>query len=140
MKVFLDTNVLLDFADNRNDAFQAEAILNLGKRGKIINCASYLSYANINYIKRDLPRAMRYQLIRDLRRDIKVLPCNAVQLDEALTHENVRDFEDLLQYKCAQAAACDVIVTNNVKDYLEFCELPLMTSRDFLLYYFSHQE
>ena len=140
MKVLLDTNVLLDFADNRNDAFQAEAILNLGKRGKILNCASYLSYANINYIKRDLPRAMRYQLIRDLRKGIKVLPCDAVQLDEALTHEDVRDFEDLLQYKCAQAAGCDVIVTNNEKDYREFCEIPFMSSREFLLWYFTQEE
>ena len=140
MKVFLDTNVLLDFADARNNAFQAEAILNLGKRGEIVNCASYLSYANINYIKRDLPRATRYQLIRDLRKDITVLPCDAVQLNEALAHEDVRDFEDLLQYKCAQAAGCDVIVTNNTKDYQEFCDIPFMSSRDFLLHYFIHEE
>ena len=139
MKVFLDTNVLLDFADNRNGAFQAEAILNLGKRGEIVICASYLSYANINYIKRDLPRAMRYQLIRDLKKGITVLPCDAAQLDTALNHEDVRDFEDLLQYQCAVAAGCDVVVTNNTRDYLEFCQLPLMTSRDFLLQFFRNQ-
>ena len=45
----------------------------------------------------------------------------------------------MLQYQCALAAGCDVIVTNNTKDYQEFCTLPFMTSRDFLLFYFrSH--
>lgn len=138
MKVFLDTNVLIDIADNRGNALLTETILNLGKTGKIQNCVSYLSYANINYIKRATPRAERYQLIRRLRQGITVLPCDSTQLDIALSHEDVRDFEDLLQFQCAVAAGCDVIVTNNTRDYMEFCTLPLMTARDFLLNYFQN--
>ena len=137
MKVFLDTNILVDRADNRANACQTEAIINLGRAGKIQNCVSYLSYANINYIKRNTPRAERYKLIRCLRQGITVLPCDSQQLDKALATEYVNDFEDLLQYQCAVAAGCDIIVTNNIKDYREFCQLPLMTSRDFLLSYFS---
>ena len=138
MKVFLDTNVLIDIADDRENALLTETILNLGMTGKIQNCVSYLSYANINYIKRATPRAQRYQLIRRLRQGITVLPCDATQLDIALNHEDVRDFEDLLQFQCAVAAGCDVIVTNNIRDYMEFCTLPLMTARDFLLSYFHN--
>ena len=138
MKVFLDTNVLIDIADDRENALLTETILNLGMTGKIQNCVSYLSYANINYIKRATPRAQRYQLIRRLRQGITVLPCDATQLDIALNHEDVRDFEDLLQFQCAVAAGCDVIVTNNTRDYMEFCTLPLMTARDFLLSYFQN--
>jgi hypothetical protein len=60
------------------------------------------------------------------------------QIYAALAQE-VKDYEDMLQYQCALAAGCDIIVTNNTKDYQEFCTLPFMTSRDFLLYYFrSH--
>ena len=138
MKVFLDTNVLIDIADDRDNALLTETILNLGMTGKIQNCVSYLSYANINYIKRATPRAERYQLIRRLRQGITVLPCDSTQLDIALNHEDVRDFEDLLQFQCAVAAGCDVIVTNNIRDYMEFCTLPLMTARDFLLSYFQN--
>lgn len=138
MKVFLDTNVLIDIADDRDNALLTETILNLGKTGKIQNCVSYLFYANINYIKRATPRAERYQLIRQLRQGITVLPCDSTQLDIALNHEDVRDFEDLLQFQCAVAAGCDVIVTNNIRDYMEFCTLPLMTARDFLLSYFQN--
>lgn len=42
----------------------------------------------------------------------------------------------MLQYQCAVAGGCEVIVTNNTKDYREFCDIPFMSSRDFLLYYF----
>ena len=42
------------------------------------------------------------------------------------------DFEDALQYECAKAADCDVIITNNGKDFAEFCDLPLMTAAEFL--------
>lgn len=137
MKVFLDTNILIDLADRRDNASITEAILNFGKAGKINNCVSYLTFANINYIKREMPRDKRYQLIRNLRQGITVLSCDSSQLDKALNHNDVRDFEDLLQYQCASAADCDIIVTNNVKDYREFCNIPFMTSREFLLNYCS---
>ena len=46
--------------------------------------------------------------------------------------QRVRDFEDMLQYQCAKAAGCDVIVTNNGRDFAEFCNLPLLTAAEFL--------
>ena len=48
-------------------------------------------------------------------------------------HHPVRDLEDMMQYQCAKAAGCDVIVTNNKRDFHEFCELPFLTSEEFLL-------
>ena len=44
----------------------------------------------------------------------------------------VADFEDMLQYQCAKAAGCDVIVTNNGRDFAEFCNLPFMSAAEFL--------
>ena len=44
----------------------------------------------------------------------------------------VSDFEDMLQYQCAKANGCDVIITNNGNDYAEFCDLPFMTAAEFL--------
>ncbi len=38
-----------------------------------------------------------------------------------------------MQYQCAKAAGCDVIVTNNKRDFHEFCELPFLSSEEFLL-------
>ncbi len=53
-------------------------------------------------------------------------------LDRALTNP-VKDYEDMLQYECALAAGCDVVVTNNKRDFQEFCQLPFLTSEEFLL-------
>ena len=137
MKVFLDTNILVDLSENRQEAIQAAVIRQLGEDGHIQLYASYLSFANLGYIWRKMPRHERYKRIRDLSVGIEILPMDATQLQAALSQE-VKDYEDMLQYQCALAGGCDVIVTNNTKDYREFCTLPYVTSRDFLLSYFSH--
>lgn len=132
MKVFLDTNILMDFVDNRENREYAETIIELGRIGVIQLFASYLSYANMGYILRKREQEDRYALIRNARKVATVLPCDTYQLDNTLA-QPVRDYEDMLQYQCALAAGCDVIVTNNKRDFLEFCQLPLLTSEEFLL-------
>ena len=131
-RVFLDTNILLDYRLDREQADYAENILALGSLGVIELYASYLSYANMGYILRHHPIAEIYNLIHMMRKSVEVLPCDAEQLDAGLGFE-VKDFEDMMQYQCAKAAGCDVIVTNNKRDFHEFCELPFLTSEEFLL-------
>ena len=131
-KVFLDTNILVDFVDNRDKREYAETIIELGKIGIVDLYASYLSFANIGYILRKRSQEERYRMIADARKITKVLPCDATQLDKAIANP-VKDYEDMLQYQCAIAAGCDVIVTNNKRDFYEFCQLPYLTSEEFLL-------
>lgn len=130
-RVFLDTNILLDFGLNRNGAEEAEKILALGLAKAIEVCASYLSYVNMGFILRHHPKNEIYNLIHQMREDVRVLPTDATQLDRGLTLF-ANDFEDALQYQCAKANGCDVIITNNGKDYAEFCDLPFMTAAEFL--------
>ena len=130
-RVFLDTNILLDFGLGRNGAEEAEKILALGLAGVIEVCASYLSYANMGFILRHHPKEEVYDLVTQMREDVLVLSTDAAQLDRGLALY-ADDFEDALQYQCAKANDCDVIITNNGKDYAEFCELPFMTAKEFL--------
>lgn len=130
-RVFLDTNVLLDFGLNRKGAAEAEKILALGLAGAIEVCASYLSYANMGFILRHHAKEEIYDLVAKMREDVLVLPTDSSQLDKGLTLF-ADDFEDALQYQCAKANSCDVIITNNGKDYAEFCDLPFMTAAEFL--------
>lgn len=132
MKVFLDTNILMDFVDNREKREYAETIIELGKTGAIQLFASYLSYANMGYILRKRTQEERYRMISNARKIATVLPCDGSQLDVALANP-VKDYEDMLQYQCALVAGCDVIVTNNKRDFHEFCQLPFLTSEEFLL-------
>ena len=130
-RVFLDTNILLDFGLERNGAEEAEKILALGLAGVIEVCASYLSYANMGFILRHHPKEEVYDLVTQMREDVLVLSTDAAQLDRGLALY-ANDFEDALQYQCAKANDCDIIITNNGKDYAEFCELPFMTAKEFL--------
>lgn len=130
-RVFLDTNILLDFALEREHAEEAEKILALGLAGAIEVCASYLSYANMGFILRHHPKEEIYSLISMMREDVLVLPTDSEQLDAGLAL-HADDIEDALQFQCAKAAGCDVIVTNNGKDFAEFCDLPYMTATEFL--------
>lgn len=131
-KVFLDTNILLDFVDNREKLEYAKTIVELGKMGVFKLFASYLSYANMGYILRHRSQEERYRMIQSARNIATVLPCDATQLDKTLSNP-VKDTEDMLQYQCALAAGCDVIFTNNKRDFFEFSQLPFMTSEEFLL-------
>ena len=40
--------------------------------------------------------------------------------------------ENMLQYQCAKANGYDVIIINNGKYHIEFCNLPFMTAAEFL--------
>lgn len=122
----------MDFVENRENREYAETIIELGKIGAIQLFASYLSYANMGYILRHRQLQERYQLIQNARKIATVLPCDAVQLDRALV-QPVKNYEDMLQYQCALSAGCDVIVTNNKRDFFNFCQLPFLTAEEFLL-------
>lgn len=136
MKVFLDTNILIDYVDNREKREQAMRIVDEGRKGNIQLFASYLTFANMAFILRHRSCEEKYRLLRQARRDVIVLLPTIEQLDYTLFHE-VKDFEDLLQYQSALDADCDIIITNNPSDFEEFCQLPFMTSEEFVLNYFQ---
>jgi predicted nucleic acid-binding protein len=129
-RVFLDTNILLDYALGREHSDDAEQLLQRGCNGEFCLLASYLTFANIAYILKG--KVNIYNLLEDLHKFITVIPNDDVQLHAAMSIP-VRDFEDMLQYQCAKAGTCDVIITNNGKDFAEFCDLPFMTAANFLL-------
>ena len=120
MKVFLDTNILLETVFNR-------------QKGDIDLFASYLTFANMAYIMRrnKVPREQIYQVERTMESQMTVLPMDGGQLRTALRHE-VKDFEDMLQYQSAIAGKCDCIVTINTDDFMEFSSLPVYTPDNLL--------
>ena len=135
-KVFIDTNIFIDYIDNREGADLAQNIFNIAAKGKIILYASTLTFANMAYvIKKRRTREEVLNILGHFEQCVEVLPMDRQQLRNAID-QPCKDFEDMLQYQCAAAGNSEVFVTNNVKDYREFCELPLLSSRDFLLYYF----
>ena len=131
-RVFLDTNIMLDLAMHREHFESALAIVKCAYEGRFEIFASTLSFANIAYILRKEPQDKVCRVLDMLAEDIHMLPLMPEDIRNTISHP-VRDLEDMMQYQCAKAAGCDVIVTNNKKDFQQFCELPFLTSEEFLL-------
>lgn len=128
-RVFLDTNILIDYIQARAGGDDAKQLLMRGHDGEVSLYASFLTFANIAYILHG--RADIYEMFSMLTDFITVLPMDSDQLQAALSLR-VKDFEDMLQYQCAKAAGCDTIITGNKRHFTEFCDLPLMTANEFL--------
>ncbi len=128
-RVFLDTNILIDYIQARAGGDDAKQLLMRGLDGEVRLYASFLTFANMAYIldgKADI-----YELFAMLTGFITVLPMDGDQLQAALS-QRAKDFEDMLQYQCAKVAGCDTIITGNKRHFTEFCDLPLMTANEFL--------
>ena len=131
--VFLDTNVLLEVLCNRKHGKSCEQILMRGKNGYINLFASILTFANMAYVlqREKINRTDIYKAERMMEAMMTVLPMDGDQLRTTL-HNEVKDFEDMLQYQCALAGQCDCIVTINTNDFTEFSTLPIYSPEEML--------
>lgn len=54
-----------------------------------------------------------------------------VFLDTNIIANPATGFEDMLQYQCAKAYGCDVVITNNTRHW-SFSKIPVFTSLEYL--------
>lgn len=130
--LFLDTNILMDAIECREYGDEANAILDLARANFLKVSAATASFVTMSYLLRKHSKEDILQMFVFLSGVVSLLPVDAAQFGEALQFGPVNDFEDMMQYQCAKAAGCDVIITNNGKDFADFCDLPLMTAAEFL--------
>lgn len=131
-KVFLDTNVVIDFLGERKDFFSdAAQIICQADKGDIEIMCSSLTYSNTAYI---LHHVYTVDEIKNKLRLFSQL-CEITTVDKDIIQKAIdskyNDIEDALQYFSATKAGADVIVTRNVKDFVE-SNIPIMTPKEFL--------
>lgn len=74
-KVFIDTNIFIDYIDNREGADLAQKIFNIAAKGKIILYASTLTFANMAYvIKKRRTREEVLNILDNFEQSVEVLP------------------------------------------------------------------
>lgn len=132
MKVFLDTNVALDFLMQREDFFEeARAVMALGYNGYCELFLSSLSFSNIAYIARKkIEGDALYVCLTEMRELVSVTNVDQEVVDSAIAL-HAKDFEDAMQYFSARSINADCIVTRNVKDF-PFSDITVMTPHEFL--------
>ena len=132
IQVFLDTNVISDYRGNRTGFYDdAAVIMSLAINQKIELHAAAMSFATASYI---LSKNNNNDRIKTLIADFCKI-CRVVSTDEECvnyaTLSDFEDFEDAMQYKCAQKAKADYIVTRNIKDF-KTANIKVRTPEDFL--------
>jgi len=132
MKLFLDTNVMLDFLGERDPFYISSAkIATLADKRSLTIIVSALSYATVSYF---LTKYEGLEKTKDKLRKFKVIS-EICELDELIIEKGLNsefsDFEDSLQYFSALRAECDIIITRNGKDFKK-SQIPVMTPDEFL--------
>lgn len=137
MRVFIDTNIFLDYIQQRPEGWkEAETLFYLAIAGDIEMLVSDLTIANMRYITRkNIPLEQFYAVMKGLRRFYTIVPVGEVSIDEAYRIES-KDFEDALQYFSAVQAGADCLVTRNLKDFDFGGSLNMMEPAVFLEKYF----
>ncbi len=133
MRVFLDTNVLLDTLvarENPQFAKDAATILSLGENGTFDLYMSALSISTIAYVLKNMSPSVKKSIISDLVDIVEVLPSLPEHVANMLNGQ-MSDIEDALQVQSALEGRCDVIVTRNVHDF-SLSEIPAITPADML--------
>lgn len=120
MRVFVDTNVLMDFVCNR--APHAEAAKNLFAYGYIGKNTMYVAHRyNHDEVKGFLKRVACFVDVVDLQGNVVI----------DMLSSDWKDYEDATQNQAAVNALAECIVTRNKKDF-ENSPLPVYTPEDFL--------
>jgi predicted nucleic acid-binding protein len=118
MRLFLDTNILLDFLLDRTPfAEPSEEVLQAIEAGKAKGFVSGITVANLYYVLHDInKRKDPLPSLAALLAILDVVPTSKPLLLEAM-NGGFKDFEDGIQNASAMAARCDHIVTRNGKDF-----------------------
>lgn len=119
MKVLIDTNVMIDAITKRDGAssFSADVIA-LCSSKMITGFAAPHSFSNLYYIlRKEYSDKNRRIIINEYCKILDVVSMNEDVINAALNNNNITDFEDAIQYACAESVGADYIVTRNVKDY-----------------------
>lgn len=109
VKVFLDTNVVLDYYTGRIGDGVAARIVQLGQLPEYRMCVSALTGINVLYVARKLAGRLTMGSISDL---FEILDVSRKQWEQASDFD-IEDPEDALQLACAVDSGCRVLVTRD---------------------------
>ena len=133
MKVFIDTNILLDIIEGREKfLIPALNIFDLGMNGNIEMYATSLTFANCMYVARkNVGQAKAIEGLRFLKKYVKIASMDDMQCVRAL-NSDMADFEDMLQYEAALAEGCGMIVTRDANRHFPTNAIPILSPQAFL--------
>lgn len=131
-KVFLDTNVIIDFYARREEFFKpAAVIIDLAVKGYVDIYVSSLTFVNAFYVLRKTYNVDNlYQKLKSLSELCRITALDEDGIKYGLDNRGL-DFEDTVQYISAMSIKPDVIVTRNIKHFKNI-DVAVNSPTDFL--------
>lgn len=133
MKVYLDTNVVLDLlSEARPNHLYSAAILSVARQGLLKVCVSTQSIIDASYVQTQssgVPVEQFRSAIRQLTSTAIITYIEKIDIDLATSCE-ILDYEDAAQIACALNSCCDAIITNDSK-IARHTSLPVYTPKAF---------
>ena len=131
MRVYVDTNILIDYVCQRKDfADAANCLVALGYIGKVKLQVSALSYVTAMFVAHKYGHDNVKNALSAVSQFVEVLDLQATIVVETLSSD-WKDYEDATQNATALKAEADCIVTRNKKDFSE-SSLPVYTPAELL--------
>ncbi len=132
MKVFIDTNVLLDVLAHRKPFYpEAERIWSLAESGRLEGYVSAISFNNCYYIiHKYAGRKSADKAIRLLRDIFSPVDLTAQVINQAID-AGFSDFEDAIQFHSAVHAQVTCIITRN-QDHFPRTPVSVLSPAEFL--------
>ncbi len=127
MKVFLDTNIFLEYFEQRRECQAVGQLLSAIEDGKIkavvsVGCVYTLTYLIRMELKRqNIHRPEQTLRLRTTLNTVMSMVTaaglNQKRIIQGVNDPAFDDVEDSFQYQCALQAKCDTFVTINLRDY-----------------------
>lgn len=140
MKLFLDTNIVLDVTAERQP-FQADAerVVALVENRDAAAAVSAISYTTVHYVmSKGMGQEEAFEALRIMRRLFETVPCDADIIGTAMD-SGLPDFEDAVQYFSALAAGAERIITRNV-GHFPTDSVVVQTPAEFLAWWLTRKE
>ncbi len=131
-KIFIDSDIILDMLCKREPFYKDSAeIFNLSEKKKIELLTSPVVFANIFYILRKLLGTSKAKNAIKCLRDLVGVLCINEKITDLALNSNFFDFEDALQYFASKENNIEILLTRNIKDYIEN-DITVLTPKQFL--------
>ena len=133
MKVFLDTNVLMDIVLERNICLNEELEIIACAMDGLLDCSvSALSVVNTLYVSKKYNKPLEdvKNALLKLSECVEILDIRGLDAANMLSSE-WKDYEDSLQYSSAVNFDADYIITRDKKDF-SLSKIPVSTPSEFI--------
>jgi predicted nucleic acid-binding protein len=131
MRLFLDTNIIIDYIGNNGEESDRAKLLDLPRLfGDSELVVSAKSYTDVFFVlKRYISSAKLQQAILDTLEGFQVCSIDADDIKSACQH-SWDDFEDALIAVCAEKVDADYLITRDSS--FKHARIPAMTPQEFL--------